>query len=225
METPFHHPTDSTLLYDGVRVLSCTLTKAKHVLQATPALARQVLRDRTRSAKRYMKRIMEAGRQRGAEAADRMQTAYQRLLDITLATMRQAQQAGTLLKAQALQVGQKLAKTLEHVLPLVGQVVTQTTRRVLQGEVVPASEKLVSLFEPHTAIIRKGKPGKPTEFGRVLWLDEVDGGSARLGPRLGPLPAAVAGVQVGGQALRLHVVEAGEVVEPGARLGPGERVP
>jgi IS5 family transposase len=46
----------------------------------------------------------------------------------------------------------------------------------LQGEQVPASEKLVSVFEPHTAIIRKGKPGKPTEFGRVLWLAEVDGG-------------------------------------------------
>jgi IS5 family transposase len=44
------------------------------------------------------------------------------------------------------------------------------------SEQVPASEKLVSLFEPHTAIIRKGKPGNPTEFGRVLWLAEVDGG-------------------------------------------------
>ena len=176
VETHIHHPTDSTLLYDGVRVLSRTLTKAKHVLQATPALARQVLRDRTRSAKRHMKRIMEAARQRGAEAADRMQTAYQHLLDITLATMRHAQQAGTMLKAQALQVGQKLAETLDHLIPLVGQVVTQTTRRVLQGDAVPASEKLVSLFEPHTAVIRKGKPGKPTEFGRVIWLDEVEGG-------------------------------------------------
>jgi transposase, IS5 family len=176
VETHIHHPTDSTLLDDGVRVLSRTLTKVKHVLQATPALARQVLRDRTRSAKRHMKRMMEAARQRGAEAADRMQTAYQHLLDITLATMRQAQQAGTMPKAQALPVSQKLAKILDHVIPLVDQVVTQTTRRVIQGDAVPASEKLVSLFEPHTAIIRKGKPGKPTEFGRVVWLDEVEGG-------------------------------------------------
>jgi IS5 family transposase len=58
---------------------------------------------------------------------------------------------------------------------LVCQVITQTTRRVLHGEAVPASEKLVSLCEPHTAIIRKGKPGKPTEFGRVIWLDAVEG--------------------------------------------------
>jgi IS5 family transposase len=46
-------------------------------------------------------------------------------------------------------------------------------RRVLQGESVLACEKLVSLFEPHTAMIRKGKV---VEFGRVLWLGEVEGG-------------------------------------------------
>ena len=55
-------------------------------------------------------------------------------------------------------------------------MIAQTTRRVIQGEAVPASEKVVSLFEPHTAIICTGSPGKPTEFGRVRWLDEVEGG-------------------------------------------------
>jgi transposase, IS5 family len=174
--TPIHHPTDSTLLYDGVRVLSRTLGKAKQVLQATHALACQGFRDRTRSAKRQMKRIMEAARQRGTEAAERMQTAYQQLLDVTRATVQQATQVGAVCQAQATQSGQKLAATLERVIPLVHQVVAQTTRRVFQGEAVPAEEKLVSLFEPHTAIIRKGKPGHPTEFGRVIWLDEVEGG-------------------------------------------------
>lgn len=62
-------------------------------------------------------------------------------------------------------------------MPRVEQVMQQTTRRVLHGEQVPASEKLVSLFEPHTAIIRKGKAGKPVEFGRVLWPGETAGGS------------------------------------------------
>ncbi len=56
------------------------------------------------------------------------------------------------------------------------QVVEQTRRRVLGDEAVPASEKVVSIFEPHTAIIRRGKGGKPTEFGHKIWLDEVDGG-------------------------------------------------
>jgi transposase, IS5 family len=106
-----------------------------------------------------------------------MQTIYQHLLDITRTTVRQTQQVGTGLRAQATQAGQKLAVVLDHVVPLVCQVGTQTTRRVIQGEPVSASENLVRVFEPHTAIIRKGKPGRPTEFGRVIWLDEVEGGS------------------------------------------------
>jgi IS5 family transposase len=175
--TNIHHPTDSTLLYDGVRVLGRTLAKARAVLQQTAGVAREAVRDRTRRAKRQMKRIMDAARQRGTEAADRMRTAYQHLLDIAQATVQHAQRVGPVLTAQATAQGQPLATTLAHLVPLVGQVITQTTRRILQGEGVPAAEKVVSLFEPHTAIIRKGKPGKATEFGRVIWLDEVEGGS------------------------------------------------
>jgi transposase, IS5 family len=174
--TNIHHPTDSTLLYDGVRVLGRTLARARAILPQTAGVTRDAVRDRTRSAKRQMKRIMDAARQRGTEAADRMRTAYQRLLALTQATVQHAQLVGTVLTAQATAPGKQLAATLAHMVPLVSQVIAQTTRRVLQGEAVPAAEKVVSLFEPHTAIIRKGKPGKPTEFGRVLWLDEVEGG-------------------------------------------------
>ena len=176
VETPIHHPTDSTLLDDGVRVLGRTLAKARAILQQTPAVARDAVRERTRSAKRQRKRLMDAARQRGTEATEQMRTAYQRLLALTQTTMQHAQGVGPVLTAQATALGQKLAATVAHMVPLVSQVIAQTTRRVLPGEAVPASEKVVRLFEPHTAIIRKGKPGRPTEFGRVLWLDEVEGG-------------------------------------------------
>jgi transposase, IS5 family len=58
----------------------------------------------------------------------------------------------------------------------VARVIAQTTRRVLQGEMVAAGEKIVSLFEPHSQIIVRHKAGKPVEFGRKLWLEEVEGG-------------------------------------------------
>ena len=87
-----------------------------------------------------------------------------------------AQQVGAALREQATDRAHHVADTLDHYLPLVEHVIAQTARRVFDGEAVPAGDKIVSLFEPHTAIIRKGKPGRPTEFGRVLWLDEVDGG-------------------------------------------------
>ena len=105
-----------------------------------------------------------------------MRDAYQHLLDTTQAMVDQARQVGAALNEQTSQTAQKLAATLETFIPRVEQVLEQTTRRVLQGETVPATEKIVSLFEPETAIIRKGKIAQATEFGRVVWLDEVEGG-------------------------------------------------
>jgi IS5 family transposase len=176
VETNIHHPTDSTLLGDAVRVLSRTLKHAHKVLKDQTALSPESFRDRTRSARRQVKRIMEAARLRGEVAADKLQSAYRRLIDTVQASRRQAQRVAESLKQQADDQAQRLADKLTDFLPQVARVIDQTVRRVLAGEKVPAEEKLVSLFEPETAIIRKGKPARPTEFGRVVWLDEVEGG-------------------------------------------------
>src|SRR5438876_6059046 len=90
--------------------------------------------------------------------------------------MRQAEQIRRALAERSEAVVQRLESALKHIVPLVQQVITQTERRVLHGESVPASAKLVSLFEPHTAIVRRGKAHVPAEFGRKVVLDEVDGG-------------------------------------------------
>jgi IS5 family transposase len=72
---------------------------------------------------------------------------------------------------------QQLVATFQHYLPLVRQVIDQTTLRVFEKKQVPAAQKIVSLFEPHTAIIQRGKrPPHETEFGHKLWYSEVDGG-------------------------------------------------
>ena len=174
--TNIHHPTDSTLLYDGVRVLGRTLAKPARSCSRPLGWPATPVRDRTRSAKRQMKRIMDgsaaAGHRGGGPDAHGLSAAAR----LAQATVQQAQQVERSSPPRPPPRAQRLAAALDHLVPLVGQVIAQTTRRVLQGEAVPAGEKVVSLFEPHTAIIRKGKPGKPTEFGRVIWLDEVEGG-------------------------------------------------
>jgi IS5 family transposase len=119
VEPHIHHPTDSTLLYDGVRVLSRTLATAKPLVSEATTLARTAFRKRARSAKRQRKQIMAAARQRGTEAADRLHTAYRRLLAITQATVQQAQQVGAVLQAQGTRQGTPLATTLAHLVPLV----------------------------------------------------------------------------------------------------------
>jgi len=176
VETHIHHPTDSTLLNDGVRVLSRTLKRAQQVVRDVTSLSPEVFRDRTTSARRQVRRIQETLRQRGQQAEQTMHSAYRRLLATTQAVVQQAQHVCAELKHQAIQPADRLAQTLDHFIPLVEQVIAQTTRRVLWGESVPADEKVVSLFEPHTAIIRKGKVERPTQFGRAIWLAEVEGG-------------------------------------------------
>ena len=178
--TTIHYPVDSTLLADGARVLTRTIQRAKPILQRTIAGARTLCRNRMRTVRRVTKQLIDATRHRGEAATDQVREGYQQLVHVTQQVIEQAQQVQQQLQTQLQQqrdrAAQRLLDTLETFVPRVEQVISQTTRRVLQGETVPASEKVVSLFEPHTAIIRKGKAGKPTEFGRVLWVAETEGG-------------------------------------------------
>jgi transposase, IS5 family len=178
--TNIHYPVDSTLLADGVRVLTRTIQRAKDVLHETVERVRTLFRNRTRSVRRVTKQLIDAARRRGEQATQEVRDCYQQLLDLTQQVVAQAEQVQlhlqTQLQQQAERTTQRLADTLQTFVPRVKQVIDQTRRRVIRGESVPATEKLVSVFEPHTAIIRKGKAGKPTEFGRVLWLAETEGG-------------------------------------------------
>jgi IS5 family transposase len=176
VETNIHYPTDSSLLSDGVRLLSRTIGRAKQLLHDAASLGQAAFRDRTRSAKRHAKQIADAIRKRGQDADATRQTAYRHLLGITTASVEQARLVGAALKEQATGGAHKLAETLEELLPRIVQVIDQTRRRVLHGEQVDATDKIVSLFEPHSAIIRKDKRARHTSFGRLIWLDEVDGG-------------------------------------------------
>jgi IS5 family transposase len=170
VETNISHPRESSLLSDGVRVLSRLLGRAKVILEGSG----QLFRNRSTSAKRLAKRIGESARRRagGGEAKEALKAAYERLIGIAEASLKQATKVRQMLPES----GRELANELKRFEGLVERVVGQTKRRVLEGEQVPASEKLVSIFEEHTAIIRRGKAGRDTEFGRKVWLEESEGG-------------------------------------------------
>lgn len=172
--TAIHYPTDSTLLFDGVRVLSRLVQHAAAALSGTK---RRLGMQRTKLAKHLVRRI-EATAAVAASNATRAErpTLYRRLLTVAQASVGQAQQVQQWLAGWSDPTAQRLESALKRTAPLVQQVIAQTERRVLHGETVPASAKLVSLFEPHTAIVRRGKAHLPAEFGRKVMLDEVDGG-------------------------------------------------
>ena len=169
-----HYPTDSTLLFDGVRVLGRLARQAVTALSGT---ARRLGVRRTRLAKHLVRRI-EATAALAATAGVRAErpTLYRRLLTVTQASLDQAHRIGQCLTGWSDPAAQRLELAIKRMVPLVQQVIAQAERRVLRGETVPASAKLVSLFEPHSAIVRRGKAHLPAEFGRKIVLDEVDGG-------------------------------------------------
>ncbi|MDQ5851471.1 MAG: ISNCY family transposase [Chloroflexota bacterium] len=176
VETNIHYPTDSALVGDGVRVLSRLLHKAKAVLGKTAKVGKAAFRSRTRSVRRIAQELHRVGRRKGEQAAEELKQAYAKLLDIAQASRRQAARVREALQEEGCKQAQRVREQLDHFLPLVEQAMAQARRRVLEGEQVPAAEKLLNLFEPATQIIRRHKAGKETEFGRKLWLGEVEGG-------------------------------------------------
>lgn len=176
VETTIRYPTDSKTLGDGVRVLSRLLRRARTVLNDGAVLGKEAFRTRTRSVRRLTQQLHRVARRKGEQAAEDLKQAYGKLIGIARASRQQAERVAAALRDQATDQGQRLAERVDQLLPLVDRAIAQATRRVLQGEAVPAEEKLLSLFEPHTQAIRRHKPGKLTEFGRKVLLDEVEGG-------------------------------------------------
>lgn len=177
VETNIHYPTDSTLLANGVRVLTRTLKQLRQVV-GTEAIQ---LRDRTRSvARRVFEIVQHSRRATKAPVQARRRTLYRELMGLTRAVVRQAEAAAQqIATATGRGIGRTpvkvdaLAQGLRHTVGLVRRVLAQTRARVVQGD-THYPNKVLSLFEPHTEAIRKGKAVKPTEFGKLVKLQEAE---------------------------------------------------
>lgn len=152
VETDIHYPIDSELLYDGIQALTRLLKVSAVPLAFT---------DHRRRAK---KRLLEIRNRRG----QRRQQAYRDLLKVTrwvCGYVREALQNEDLLMDPT---SPSLVSKLSHYLGLVERVIDQTERRVLQGESVAAEQKVTSIFEEHTDILKKGN--REPVFGHKIYL-------------------------------------------------------
>jgi IS5 family transposase len=176
-ETNIHYPTDSSLLLDGVRVLTRTM---KRIVEAGGKAGERV-RDRMRSVGRRVMEIARITRTKGQlQTKEKLQSGYKRLLNATGQVVAQAKRVADEVRTgvkKSRKVAERLKDLqaeLERMIPLVQQVMRQTKARVFRND-VHAADKLVSLFETATQIIRKGKSSKPTEFGRLVKIQEAEG--------------------------------------------------
>jgi len=177
VEANIHYPTDASLLGDGVRVL----TRAMKRIAERTILSGATFRDRTRSTRRCLIQIGRASRSRGEQGRQRMFQCYRRLTAIAQRVVGQASRFVRELvdgikrckRRHHHKAVERQRKYLESMVPRVQQVIRQTRERIDEGN-THAPGKIVSLFEPQTEVIRKGKAGKPTEFGKMIKLQEAE---------------------------------------------------
>ena len=172
VETDIHHPTDNTLLWDVVRVLTRRIGRLAKALKLRRIKG---FRDRRRAARR---RMYEIQRMTTRQRQSRQTATYRALIGIAEEVVASAEAA---LEKTARMRGKDLFADLAidairdeivHDCDLGKRVIDQARRRVLEGEQVPNAEKIYSIFEPHTDLIKRGKVRTPVEFGHKVFLAE-----------------------------------------------------
>jgi IS5 family transposase len=172
LETDIHHPTDNTLLWDVVRVVTRLVGRLAKALNLRRIAS---FRDRRRSARR---RMYEIQRMTTRQRQDRQTATYRELIGIAEEVVANAK---TAVEKTARMRGKDpladialdaLRDEIAHYCGLGERVIDQARRRVLDGEQVPNAEKIYSIFEPHTDLIKRGKVRTPVEFGHKVFLAE-----------------------------------------------------
>jgi IS5 family transposase len=180
VETNIHFPTDATLLWDSVRTVSRLVDQLQQQLPWKPV----VFPNRKRSARRRMQQIQRmTAQQRSQQQVPKYRELIaiaQQVIDDARRVVKTVEQKRkrnkTKLSIMASATVDQLRKEIGEHCQLAGRVIAQTRRRVLEGEQVPAEDKVYSIFEPHTDLIKRGKQQKPVELGHKVFLAESANG-------------------------------------------------
>src|ERR1700730_18183476 len=175
VETDIHHPTDNTLLWDVVRVVTRLVGRLAKALEMRRI---EGFRDRRRAARRRMYEIQRMTTKQRQSAGSRQTATYRALIGIAeevVANARTARENTTRMRGKDLFAAMTIdaiRDEIAHYCALGARVIDQARRRVLEGEQVPNAEKIYSIFEPQTDLIKRGKVRAPVEFGHKVFLAE-----------------------------------------------------
>jgi IS5 family transposase len=167
-ETNIHYPTDSSLLWDSYRTLARVMSGVRDDLRAVGC----VHRFHTKKIKKLAQYIGRNSDKKDKGVQRKIKSTYRTLIERVKWIVSVGEAAGQLLSGCSLHA-MVAAVELKHYLPITGKVIGQAERRVLLGQQVPSSEKIYSLFEDHTELIKRGKARKPIEFGHKVVLAET----------------------------------------------------
>ena len=163
-ETNIHYPTDSSLLWDSFRTLAGLL---RRIQQELPQLALKH-RFHDKKVKKLAYFITRNGASPKKWTQRCVKSTYRELIGRITWIVGIARQV-----LLALNKADYEAQLLSHYLPIVEKIVDQADKRVFQGVMPAADEKIYSLFEEHTELLKRGKAGKPIEFGHKILLAQT----------------------------------------------------
>ncbi len=172
VETNIHYPTDSSLLGDGARVLTRTMKK----IETQAGKLKRKVRNRARSISKRVIAIATASRHKGLEGEAKRKKQYRELLRYTRQILNDAKRVMAEVEEMPAKKQHRVRGLGAHLTEMasrVRQVVKQAKARIFEG-ITQLPGKIVSLFEPHSEIIRKGKASKPTEFGKMVQVQETE---------------------------------------------------
>lgn len=172
VETNIHWPTDSSLLWDTYRVLARLIEQARKIY---PNCVPNHRLHSKRAKKLYAKISRKASKKPGSQEA--IKPLYERLIEQVTGICQWADDICKKIercpKQRSTELEWTLADHIHHYCELGFRVIDQAGRRVLDGEQVPNDQKLFSIFEPHTELLKRGKAAKPVEFGHMIQIQQV----------------------------------------------------
>lgn len=175
VETNIHHPTESSLMIDGVRKTVELCVQLSEDYDIAGWRQHEHLLKKVKQTARHISRISA---RKGAKYEERLAKQYRKLLGRTEKILKRARETCQTLENEYeldLATVGRLAE-IRVFIERTEHVCGTARRRVLEGEKVPNEEKLFSIFEPHTQLYRRGKAGQPNQFGRLVLIYEDTAG-------------------------------------------------
>ena len=168
-ETNIHYPTDSSLLWDSYR------TSARLMKEAAEEMRQMGVTHRfhTKKVKKLALYITRNSDKKDKKIQQKIKSTYRKLIDRVRWIVSVGEAAQQLLSLSGETKAMAAVAELKRYLPIEKKIINQAERRVLNGEQVPSAEKVYSLFEDHTELLKRGKAGKPIEFGHKVLLVET----------------------------------------------------
>ena len=179
VETNIHYPTDSSLLWDTYRTLARTIERIREIDPARVGDRRRLLKKVKKLQQKIARKAAKNARSREA-----LKPLYGKLFGLVENIL---QWAGEIVEPLTRKIDQPrylpleqaamefCLKELVHYRALGERVLDQAGRRILDQETVPNEEKIFSLFEPLTELLKRGKAARPIEFGHMIQIQQVEG--------------------------------------------------